>query len=252
MSRDDDNSLPNAGKLKGQVDQDGTLGRIALKRVRVTRAEVEGRSDDDPQGANGSTNRMNRLVAYLDLFARLEDEELSRLAQVPRRVVESLRKQIVEVHRALERYVDLLPRLSDDELVRLTGGNPKTIRFWRLSQPRMHKHEAGEAKAPEKSREPTGPQDSQPDGPKGSGRTPTQPPIAVDDVDAAEAERTVITEPARTDAMDKVDRGGASISGSFPVGEGQEPAPLTEELEINMFDDEEDFPLNDEKERNFF
>jgi hypothetical protein len=99
---------------------DATLGRIPLKQVRVKRG----------------TNPVNHLVPYLDLFWRLDDAELGRLAGVEAEVVAGLRKQVFEVDRALERYVDLLPRLSDDELVRLTGATEKTIRFWRLCQPR--------------------------------------------------------------------------------------------------------------------
>jgi hypothetical protein len=44
--------------------------------------------------------------------------------------------QVDEVNRALGRFADLLTRLSDEELSRLTGATVKTIRFWRLSQPR--------------------------------------------------------------------------------------------------------------------
>ena len=70
------------------------------------------------------------------LFCRLSDEELARLARAPTTAVEGLRQQIEEVGRALGRFADLLPRLTDEELTRLTGATVKTIRFWRLSQPR--------------------------------------------------------------------------------------------------------------------
>ncbi len=127
---------------------DGTLGRIALKQVRVSRAEIEARAREaNANAANSpgrkSTNPMNRLVPYLDLFCRLSDEEMSRLARTPTSAVEGLRQQVEEVNRALGRYSDLLPRLSDDELARLTGASAKTIRFWRLSQPR---HLQGESR----------------------------------------------------------------------------------------------------------
>ena len=112
-----------------------TLGRIALKQVRVSRAEHEARSRES-SAARKASNPMNRLVPYLDLFCRLSDDELSRLARTPTNAVEQLRQQIEEVNRALGRWTDLLPRLSDDELARLTGATIKTIRFWRLSQPR--------------------------------------------------------------------------------------------------------------------
>lgn len=122
---------------------DSTIGRIALKQVRVSRAEAEARVRDSESKTNdaskkpGSNSPLNRLVPYLDLFCRLTDDELSRLARTPTSAVETLRQQVDEVNRALVRYVDLLPRLSDDELVRLTGATPKTIRFWRLCQPRV-------------------------------------------------------------------------------------------------------------------
>lgn len=116
-----------------------TLGRIALKQVRVSRAEVEARNQASRESSGAtrkSNNPMNRLVPYLDLFCRLSDEELSRLARTPTSAVEQLRQQIDDINRALGRWADLLPRLSDEELVRLTGATIKTIRFWRLSQPR--------------------------------------------------------------------------------------------------------------------
>jgi hypothetical protein len=116
---------------------DSAIGRITLKQVRVSRAEAEARTRElDPKKASASNSPLNRLVPYLDLFCRLSDEELSRLARTPTSAVETLRQQVDEVNRVLSRYVDLLPRLSDEELTRLTGGTAKTIRFWRLCQPR--------------------------------------------------------------------------------------------------------------------
>lgn len=103
------------------------LGQIPLKQVRVSRGEMDERA---------AANPMNRLVPYLDLFSRLSDVELARLAVVGPEIVAQLRKQVVQVDRALRRYLDLLPRLGDDELVRLTGASNKTIRFWRLCQAR--------------------------------------------------------------------------------------------------------------------
>jgi hypothetical protein len=79
---------------------------------------------------------MNRLVPYLDLFMRLDDAEMSRLAGVEVELVATLRRQVVEISEGLAQYIDLLPRLCDDELVRLTGASGKTVRFWRLCQPK--------------------------------------------------------------------------------------------------------------------
>lgn len=109
-----------------------TLGRIALKQVRVSRQELE----TQPSVSKSDANPMNSLVPYLDLFERLDDKELARLAHVDAGVVRELRKQVDEINRALLRYVDLLPRLGDAELTRLTAASSKTIRFWRLCQPR--------------------------------------------------------------------------------------------------------------------
>lgn len=104
-----------------------SIGRIPLKQVRVSRSERE---------KEAAPNPMNRLVPYLDLFARLDDDELARLAGVERDVAATLREQVVAINEGLAAYVDLLPRLSDTELVRLTGASDRTIRFWRLCQPR--------------------------------------------------------------------------------------------------------------------
>lgn len=164
---------------------------------------------------------MNRLVPYLDLFGRLNNEELSRLSRVPSSIVEQLRGQVVEVQRALHRYGDLLPRLSDDELARLTGASPKTIRFWRLSTP----------KAPE---------DAQPS--RRSSADPdaiTRPlsPVSRDELSQAAAlprEETSQTGPLPSDS---------GISGKpFP---GFQPAEDDEEedVEIGLMDDEEDLEV---------
>jgi hypothetical protein len=88
------------------------------------------------QNPGDGYNPMNRLVPYLDLFVRLGDEELSRLAGVEVELVAALRNQVIAIEASLAPYGDLLPRLGDEELVRLTGATPKTIRFWRLCQPR--------------------------------------------------------------------------------------------------------------------
>ena len=106
------------------------LAAITLRQIRVSRGDVQ----DKPSSTDA--NPMNRLVPYLDLFGRLSDEELARLAGVPATVAANLRGQVVQVDRALSRFADLLPRLTDAELVRLTGATAKTIRFWRLCQPR--------------------------------------------------------------------------------------------------------------------
>ncbi|MEX1361900.1 MAG: hypothetical protein AB1Z98_02175 [Nannocystaceae bacterium] len=104
------------------------LASIALRQIRVSQADLQDKARHNP---------MNRLVPYLDLFGRLSDDELARLAGVPTVAVGNLRRQVIQVDRALERFTDLLPRLTDGEMVRLTGASAKTIRFWRLCQPRV-------------------------------------------------------------------------------------------------------------------
>ncbi len=108
-----------------------SIGRIPLKQVRVSRTDKEHKEEKEP-----AVNPMNRLVPYLDLFTRLNDGELARLAGVDEEVCSTLRAQVVTITEGLAAYADLLPRLSDRELVRLTGATDKTIRFWRLCQPR--------------------------------------------------------------------------------------------------------------------
>lgn len=91
---------------------------------------------------------MNNLVPYLDLFCRLDNAELARLGGVDTDVVVSLRTQVDTINAGLAAYADLLPRLSDAELVRLTGASDRTIRFWRLCQPRHAASSASVAAAP--------------------------------------------------------------------------------------------------------
>lgn len=133
---DDERSMTSPGQPGGVPDSIAPetsggkpLGAIALRQVRVNRTDVQYDSQD--------ANPMNRLVPYLDLYCRLNDDELARLAVVPVSVVGNLRRQVVQVDRALTRFTDLLPRLTDAEMVRLTGATQKTVRFWRLCQPRV-------------------------------------------------------------------------------------------------------------------
>ena len=144
-------------------DERVSIGRIPLKQVRVHRQE-------ESQSSRGSANPMNKLVPYLDLFARLGDDELSRLAGVEADVAATLRKQVVTIERALAHYVDLLPRLRDEELSRLTGASLKTIRFWRLCQPRVYSAAAStDSPAPSASPVTEGAEASS----RGPSRTPT-------------------------------------------------------------------------------
>ena len=136
--------------MSGDSSKDGTLGRIALKQVRVKRSDLEARKRKSVK-ANGAeaserkqraaapeppSNPLNRLVPYLDLFSRLNDEELARLAAVDLEHAQTMRAQVDEIAKMLAKYEDLVDRLTEDELVRLSQATPKIVRFWLLSRPR--------------------------------------------------------------------------------------------------------------------
>jgi hypothetical protein len=87
-------------------------------------------------GAVPLTSPADRLLGYLDLFGRLDDDELSRLARVPRAVVLPMRERVESAERLLGRYADLADRLSDQELSALSGADPTSVRFWRACRQR--------------------------------------------------------------------------------------------------------------------
>jgi hypothetical protein len=76
------------------------------------------------------------LVPYLDLFSRLGDDELGRLAAVDVEQVVTMRAQVDEIAKMMSKYEDLVDRLSEEEFVRLSQSTPKIVRFWLLSRPR--------------------------------------------------------------------------------------------------------------------
>jgi hypothetical protein len=75
----------------------------------------------------------NALVPYLDLFDRLDDVELARIAGVQPAVVAGLREQVDAVQKAFAGREELLPMLRDSELARMLGADVRTIQFWRLT-----------------------------------------------------------------------------------------------------------------------
>lgn len=113
------------------------LGKIALGQKKVSEDEFDRHGDAairrrDPK----EVGRLNRLVPYLDLFERLEDHELARLANVPQRTVLRMRNQVKSVRRKLDPYVGLLDRLDDRQLGRIAQTSPKMFQYLRLCQPR--------------------------------------------------------------------------------------------------------------------
>ena len=209
------------------------LGRIPIKQVRVKRSDTSGRA----------VNPVNLLVPYLDLFWRLADDELGRLAAVEASVVSGLRKQVTEVDRALSRYVDLLPRLTDAELVRLSGATEKTIRFWRLCQPRVPERRVESGLG---TRNPSGEETTAPDpvkaGPSATkrdttrlhGDSPSSQPGAADTAAGASSERRdskISIDPAAQATVDAM----MTFSGApFPGYDDNEPQPPPPPDEISL------------------
>ena len=162
-------------------------------------------------------NPMNKLVPYLDLFCRLGDDELGRLADVEPEICASLRSQVDAINAGLAAYVDLLPRLSDAELCRLTGASDRTIRFWRLCQPR-----AGLAPAPM-------PRAAAQSGvPAESQRVPTAPHSVVTEPISSDSGRFPAGEPSK---KDKDASGYVSLSGAPFPGFDDEGAAEVEVIE---------------------
>jgi len=113
------------------------LGKIALGQKEVSEQEL-GRHEDAAISRRDSkeVRRLNKLVPYLDLFTRLEDREIARLADVPERTVARMRTQVSSVGRKLEPFVKLLDRLNDQQLGRVAQISPKMFLYLRLCQPR--------------------------------------------------------------------------------------------------------------------
>lgn len=172
---------------------------------------------------------MNNLVPYLDLFARLDDKEMARLGGVELDVVISLRSQVDAVSQGLVAYADLLPRLGDSELVRLTGASDRTIRFWRLCQPRhavvskpATTPAAAPAAAPAKTAEPK-PTANVPDS---SDRSPTAPHSVVA---ASPVDNTGRFPSAAAMGEDGTEAGYVTLSGAPFPGFDEEAAALAAE-----------------------
>jgi hypothetical protein len=71
------------------------------------------------------------LEPVLDLFVRINDEQIVRLTGVPQEIVEQQRSEIEQIMVALEPFEDLLPRLDDEALARLAEQEEISIEFWR-------------------------------------------------------------------------------------------------------------------------
>ena len=71
------------------------------------------------------------LEPFLDLFVRINDEQIVRLTGVPEEIVQQQRAEIEQIMVALEPFEDLLPRLDDPALARLAEQEEIAIEFWR-------------------------------------------------------------------------------------------------------------------------
>lgn len=221
-----------------------SIGRIPLKQVRVSRSDKEAKEEKEP-----AVNPMNRLVPYLDLFTRLGDGELARLAGVDEEVCATLRAQVVTITEGLAAYADLLPRLSDRELVRLTGATDKTIRFWRLCQPRDGSKANARPNVAQPApgrRETTGGHAAVPHASESGSRMPTAPhsPVAAQGADTTTG-RFPSSEALGQSAADSQNAGFVELSGApFPgfeqesggSGGASAPAPALDSVSLTDVD----------------
>lgn len=130
-------TVPSVSDTSDATGANPALGKISLGQKKVSEDEFDRHGDAairrrDPK----EVGRLNRLVPYLDLFERLEDRELARLANVPERTVLRMRDQVKSVRRKLHPYVGLLDRLDDLQLARIAETSPKMFQYLRLCQPR--------------------------------------------------------------------------------------------------------------------
>lgn len=118
-------------------DDATTLGKIQLAKQAVDSTEyVAHKRAALRRGDPREVARLNKLVPYLDLFERLSDRELARLADVPELTATQMREQIVSVRRKLGSFEPLLERLDDVQLARVADTSPKMFQYLRLCQPR--------------------------------------------------------------------------------------------------------------------
>ncbi len=76
----------------------------------------------------------DRLTPYFDLFDRLGDEELARLADVKIAMVTEVRSLVVDIYDPLREYEKLLEQLDDRQISKLFGMPEEAARIWRLAR----------------------------------------------------------------------------------------------------------------------
>jgi len=72
------------------------------------------------------------LTPYFDLFDRLGDEDLGRLAGVRPQLVAEVRSVVESIYEPLREYEHLLTTLDDKQLGKLFGMPLSAARIWRL------------------------------------------------------------------------------------------------------------------------
>lgn len=73
----------------------------------------------------------DKLIPYFDLFDRLDDSEISRIAQVDVQVVSEVRTVIESIYDPLRNYEKLLDTLDDAQLCKLFGFPKSAAAIWR-------------------------------------------------------------------------------------------------------------------------
>jgi hypothetical protein len=73
----------------------------------------------------------DKLIPYFDLFDRLDDSEISRIAQVDKQVVSEVRTVVESIYDPLRKYENLLETLDDAQLCKLFGFPKSAAAIWR-------------------------------------------------------------------------------------------------------------------------
>ena len=73
----------------------------------------------------------DKLIPYLDLFDRLDDEEIGRISGVEKSLVGEVRSVIESIYDPLREYENLLDTLDDAQLCKLFGFPKSAASIWR-------------------------------------------------------------------------------------------------------------------------
>jgi len=76
-------------------------------------------------------NTRDKLTPYFDLFDRLDDEEIGRIAAVPAELVAEVRTVIESIYDPLREYEKLMETLDDGQLCKLFGFPDSAAAIWR-------------------------------------------------------------------------------------------------------------------------